>query len=226
MNFKSMWVVLLLLVTGSAVSQDTSTDKGKLSYAVGYQIGTDPRFRDLDLDVETVMNAIRDGLAERDPTVPEEEMVAILQTMAEEIRAEQIEKFNSLADENAQKSETFLTSNRNKDSIVVLPSGVQYRVIESGTGARPTMDSEVTVHYRSMTMDGREFDSSFIRGEPVTFTVNRVIKGWQEVLPLMKAGARWEVFVPSDLAFGRRGQPPVGPNEVVIYNLNLVEIKS
>ena len=226
MNFKSMCAVLLLLLAGSAVSQDTSTDKGKLSYAVGYQIGTDPRFRDLDLDVETVMNAIRDGLAERDPTVPEEEMVAILQTMAEEIRAEQIEKFNSLADENAQKSETFLSNNRNKDSIVVLPSGVQYRVIESGTGARPTMDSEVTVHYRSMTMDGREFDSSFIRGEPVTFTVNRVIKGWQEVLPLMKSGARWEVFVPSDLAFGRRGQPPVGPNEVVIYNLNLVEIKS
>ncbi len=226
MNFKTMLVALLLLATGSAVSQDTSSDKGKLSYAVGYQIGTDPRFRDLDLDVETVMNAIRDGLAERDPSVPEEEMVTILQTMAEEIRAEQIEKFNSLADENAAKSETFLSTNRNKDSIVVLPSGVQYRVIESGTGARPTMESEVTVHYRSMTMDGREFDSSFIRGEPVTFTVNRVIKGWQEVLPLMKAGARWEVFVPSDLAFGRRGQPPVGPNEVVIYNLNLVEIKS
>lgn len=225
MKSRAIWLILLLLVSTAAFTQDTSSEKGKLSYAIGYQIGTDPRFKDLELDTETVIKAIRDGLAERTPTVPEEEMLTLLQQMAEEIRAEQIEKFNTLADANNAKSETFLNENKNKSSIVVLPSGVQYRVVESGTGARPSMDSEVTVHYRSMTMDGREFDSSFIRGEPVTFTVNRVIKGWQEVLPLMKAGARWEVFVPAELAFGKRGQPPVGPNEVVIYNLNLVEIK-
>lgn len=226
MNSRALSLIALLLVCSAAIAQDTTSEKGKLSYAIGYQIGSDPRFKDLDLDNATVIKAIQDGMAERDPSIPEEEMGAMLKAMAEQIRADQIEKYNALAEENTIKSNNFLNENKKKDSIVVLQSGVQYRVVESGTGARPTMESDVTVHYRSMTMDGREFDSSFIRGEPVTFTVNQVIKGWQEVLPLMKAGARWEVFVPAELAFGKRGQPPVGPNEVVIYNLNLVEIKS
>ena len=115
-------------------------------------------------------------------------------------------------------------ANKSKTGIVALPSGVQYRVIEEGDGARPGPESLVSVHYRGSKLDGREFDSSFARGTPEEFTVNAVLQGWQEVLPLMKAGSTWQIFVPPELAFGARGNPPVGPNEALMFDLKLVEI--
>ena len=107
---------------------------------------------------------------------------------------------------------------------MALPSGVQYRIIEEGEGSRPGMESTVKVHYRGSKINGHEFDSSFARGVPEEFPVNTVLKGWQEVLPLMKTGATWQVFVPPELAFGARGNPPVGPNEALMFDLKLVEI--
>ena len=215
-----------LLSATAAIGQELATDEQKLSYAIGYQIGTDFESRGLDVDIETVVRAMRDAVGEREPAVPEQEMVALLRAMQERIQAAQLEKFKQLAEENKQKSEQFLADNKAKKNIVVLPSGVQYRVIEEGTGRRPTLESEVVVHYRSSTMNGLEFDSSFARGEPVPLQVNQVIKGWQEVLPLMKAGAMWQVFVPPELAYGIRGQRPVGPNEALVFDINLVEVKS
>lgn len=218
--------MLGLLGAFGATAQELSSDKDKLSYAVGYQIGTDFKYRNMDLNVETVVRALRDAVNEAEPAVPEPEMAAMLQAMQERMQAEQLDKFKQLAEANKARSEEFLDANKTKNNIVVLPSGVQYRVIEEGTGERPTSESEVVVHYRSSRMDGLEFDSSFARGEPVTFQVNQVIKGWQEVLPLMKTGATWQVFVPPELAYGIRGQRPVGPNEALVFDINLVEVKS
>lgn len=225
MRFTTLAAVCLLGATAVS-AQELSTDQDKLSYALGYQIGTDFKFRNVDVNLETLIQALRDAMNESGPQVPEEEMAALLQAMQEEMQAEQIEKFKEIAEENKRKSEEFLAGNRSKTNVVELPSGVQYRIIDEGAGDRPTLESEVIVHYRSSTMNGLEFDSSFARGEPVTFKVNQVLKGWQEVLPLMKPGALWQVFVPPEMAYGLRGQRPVGPNEALVFDINLVEVKS
>ena len=216
--------ILFMLSSGSLLAQDVNTEKGKLSYAVGWDIGADIKRRGTEFDVESIISAIRDTVADSEPKVAPEEMRKLLTALQEKVRAEQVEQFRALSEENQKKSEAFLLANKSKTGIVALPSGVQYRIIEEGEGVRPGLESKVTVHYRGSKLDGREFDSSFARGTPEEFTVNAVLKGWQEVLPLMKAGSTWQVFVPPELAFGARGNPPVGPNEALMFDLKLVEV--
>jgi len=216
--------ILIMLASGSVLAQDVNTEKGKLSYAVGWDIGADIKRRSTEFDVESLITAIRDVVAEGEPKVSEEEMRTLLTALQEKVRAEQVEQYRALSEKNQAESEAFLLANKAKTGIVELPSGVQYRIIEEGDGARPGPTSKVSVHYRGSKLDGREFDSSFARGTPEEFTVDAVLKGWQEVLPLMKAGSTWQIFVPPELAFGARGNPPVGPNEALMFDLKLVEI--
>jgi len=224
MRFVFALTTLAMLMAGPVMAQDVASDKGKLSYAVGWDIGQDIQRRGAEFDVETIIAAIRDSSAGKDPQVPNEEMVAMLTELQQKVRKEQAEAFQKLAEENQAKSAEFLAANSSKNGVVSLPSGVQYRIIDEGDGSRPGMESTVKVHYRGSKMNGLEFDSSFARGVPEQFTVNAVLKGWQEVLPLMKTGATWQVFVPPEMAFGPRGNPPVGPNEALIFDLKLVEI--
>jgi FKBP-type peptidyl-prolyl cis-trans isomerase FklB len=224
MRFVFALIILAALMAGPVMAQDLTSDKGKLSYAVGWDIGEDIQRRGAEFDVETIIAAIRDSAAAKDPQIPNEEMVAMLTELQQKVRQEQAEAFQKLADENQKASEEFMAANLSKNGIVALPSGIQYRVIEEGEGARPGMDATVKVHYRGSKTDGHEFDSSFARGVPEEFPVSTVLKGWQEVLPLMKTGATWQVFVPPELAFGARGNPPVGPNEALVFDLKLVEI--
>jgi len=216
--------LLLIFATGSVFAQDVASEKGKLSYAVGWDIGADIARRGTEFDVDSLIAAIRDVVAGKDPKVSAEEMRALLTALQEKVRAEQVEAFKKLSEENQAAADKFLAANKSKTGIVALPSGVQYRVIEEGDGPRPGLDSKVSVHYRGSKLDGHEFDSSFARGTPEEFTVNSVLKGWQEVLPLMKVGSTWQIFVPPELAFGARGNPPVGPNEALMFDLKLVEI--
>ena len=216
--------VVMLIATGTASAQDISDDRDKLSYAVGWEFGADLKRRNQEFDVEAVIAALRDAVGDQTPKVTVEEMRDLLTAFQEKLRQEQLEAFQQLAEENKVKSEDFLQSNRSKTGIIVLESGVQYRIIEEGDGARPNMEDTVEVHYRGSKMDGREFDSSFARGVPQTFNVNEVLLGWQEVLPLMKSGSTWQIFVPPELAFGVRGQPPVGPNEALTFDIKLVQI--
>ena len=216
--------IVLALVATPALAQDLETDKGKLSYAVGWDIGEDIQRRGAEFDVETIIAAIRDSAAKKDPAVPADEMVALLTELQQKVRQEQAEAFQKLAEDNQAAADDFLQKNLSKNGIVALPSGVQYRIIEEGEGSRPGMESTVKVHYRGSKINGHEFDSSFARGVPEEFPVNTVLKGWQEVLPLMKTGATWQIFVPPELAFGARGNPPVGPNEALMFDLKLVEI--
>ncbi len=216
--------IIFMLASGSVLAQDVNTEKGKLSYAVGWDIGADIARRSSDFDVESLITAIRDRVADNEPQVAAAEMQTLLTALQEKVRAEQVEQFRVLSEKNQADSEAFLEANKTKTGIVVLPSGVQYRIIEEGEGARPGLESKVIVHYRGSKLDGREFDSSFARGTPEEFTVNAVLKGWQEVLPLMKAGSTWQIFVPPEMAFGARGNPPVGPNEALMFDIKLVEI--
>jgi len=217
-------IIILALLANVALAQGMETEKDKLSYSVGWDIGNDIKRRGAEFNVESVITAIRDSVAERDPQVPPEEMVALLTDLQEKVRQEQAEAFQKLAEDNQAAANEFLEKNKTKNGIVVLPSGVQYRIIEEGEGARPGLEDTVKVHYRGSKINGHEFDSSFARGVPEEFPVNTVLRGWQEVLPLMNTGATWQIFVPPELAFGARGNPPVGPNEALMFDLKLVEI--
>lgn len=205
----------------------TAADKPNLSYAIGFQIGADFVDKKLDIDINRVIAAMQDGYASRKPAVSEDTMHDLLGRMQYQMYTKAKGEFDKIAGENKAKSQKFMADNKLKTGIKSLPSGVQYRVIEDGTGgAHPTTNSEVTVHYRGSLMNGLEFDSSFARGEPVKFKVGDVIKGWQEVLTQMRVGDHWQIFVPPDLAYGERGQPPrIGPNEALVFELKLVEIK-
>jgi len=225
MSLRSVLVCFALVAAVPALAQETSSDKGKLSYAVGYEIGRDFNERKMDVDVNTVIKGIQDGFAKRAAVVPEDQMKDALGKMREKLMTEAKSKFETLAKENKDKSDKFLADNKTKKGIVVLPNGVQYRVIEEGNGRRPTPTSEVTVHYRGSLTSGLEFDSSFARGVPASFKVDSVLKGWQEVLPLMKTGDHWQVFLPPDMAYGLRGQGPIGPNEALVFDIKLVDIK-
>lgn len=216
---------LMILASSSVFAQDLSTDKGKLSYAMGWNFGAELKSRPDTFDASSVTSAITDAMADREPQLEVAEMQQLLQAFQQQVQQEQLAMLQQLAAENQTKADEFLAQNRGKTGIVALPSGIQYRIIEEGEGSRPSLTSTVRVHYRSSKIDGREMDSSFARGTPEEFVVSNVLKGWQEVLPLMKTGATWQVFVPPELAFGQRGNPPaVGPNEALQFDLKLVEI--
>lgn len=200
-------------------------DRNKLSYAIGYEIGRDFIEKKMDVDVNTVIKALQDGYAKRQPTVAEADMRQVLGRMREKMIGEAKVEFERVARENKTKSDRFMAENKAKKGIVVLPSGIQYRVIEEGAGRRPTPTSNVTVHYRGSLSNGFEFDSSFARGTPASFKVDTVIEGWKEVLPLMKVGDHWQVFLPPEKAYGLRGQGPIGPNEPLVFDIKLVDVK-
>jgi FKBP-type peptidyl-prolyl cis-trans isomerase FklB len=219
----SLATALVLVVPAAA--QNLETEAGKLGYSIGYEFGADLRSFDVSLDLEAVLQAVRDAYNEREPRLEVAEMRQIMMQLQEQIRQERMAAFQQLADDNQGRAEAFLRENRSRTGIVALPSGVQYRIIEEGEGARPSLQDIVTVHYRGSKIDGREFDSSFRRGIPAVFQVNSVIEGWQEVLPLMREGAMWQVFLPPELAFGVRGDPPIiGPNEALQFDIRLVKI--
>lgn len=224
--FKVAFTALVLgAASTAAVAQNLESDSGKLGYAIGYQFGDETQQWDVEIDVEAIITAIRDARAGRDPQVPIEEMQQVLSAFNERMRQQRMEQFQLLAEENKAQADAFLADNAGKNGIVSLPSGVQYRVIEEGDGSRPSPTDTVTVHYRGSKMDGREFDSSFARGVPAVFQVDSVLAGWQEVLPLMREGSTWQVFLPPELAFGVRGDPPlIGPNEALKFDLQLVRI--
>jgi len=139
--------------------------------------------------------------------------------------AKQTEKMTAVAGKNKKEGETFLAENMKKEGVKTLASGLQYKVITEGTGKMPKATDTVTTNYRGTLVDGTEFDSSYKRGEPATFPVNGVIAGWTEALQLMKTGAKWQLFVPSNLAYGERGTGPIGPNAVLLFEVELISIK-
>lgn len=217
--------ILVAAAMTSVQAQNLESEEGKLGYSIGYEFGAELRSYDINLDLEAVFQAVRDAYNGREPSLEIAEMRQVMTALQEKLRQERMQAFQVMAEENQSRAERFLTENSGKTGIVSLPSGVQYRIIEEGEGARPGLEDVVTVHYRGSKIDGREFDSSFRRGVPAVFQVNSVIEGWQEVLPLMREGAMWQVFLPPELAFGLRGDPPmIGPNEALQFDLRLVKI--
>ncbi|OOG55125.1 peptidylprolyl isomerase [Rhodanobacter sp. B05] len=211
-----------------APSPATKPDKAKLSYAIGYQIGS--RFADgtPDVDLPTLQRAIADAYAKRNPSVSMQDMHAQLRSLQREMHANALAEFKRIAAANARKSADFMAHNRQQPGVVQLPSGIQYLVLSKGSGTvSPTVTSRVTVNYRGMLVDGTEFDSTWAHGAPVSFSVNGVIPGWRDVIPRMHVGDRWKVVIPPQLAYGEEGElPRIGPNEALVFEIKLLAIKS
>lgn len=226
MKFPFALALVVSLGASAAFAQAPTTEKGKLSYAVGYEIGKDFNERKMDIDVQTVIKAIQDGYAKRNAQVPEAEMRAALEKMQTQMVAQAKAEFEKVSAENKRKSDGFMAQNRAKTGIKSLPSGVQYRVIEDGTGRTPNQSSNVKIHFRgALAATGQEFANTNSAPQPVEVKVSEApLKGLQEVLPMMKAGSRWEVFMPAEQAYGNSPRSPIGPNQAVMFELRLVEV--
>lgn len=198
------------------------TEKQKFSYAVGLQIGQSLLRQGVDLDVNAFTLAIQDVVHGVQPRLTMEELKSVLQTQQKKLIAEHA----ALARKNAAAGKKFLAENKTKKGVVEMPSGLQYEVLKKGNGKKPGKSSIVTVNYRGTLIDGREFDSSARHGRPATLEVDKVIKGWQEVLPMMSVGSKWRIFVPPQLAYGDRGAGQViGPDETLIFDIELLKVQ-
>ena len=230
----------MLLMVGAAQAQTrvpaqarpapvaVKPDKAKLSYAIGYQIGSQFADGKPDVDVAVMQRAIRDAYAKRVPSVSMQQMHQQMERLDQQMRADAQARFKRIAAANASKSSDFLAKNRQQPGVVQLPSGIQYSVLSKGSGSvSPTVYSTVTVNYRGMLIDGTEFDSTWAHGAPVSFMVNKVLPGWQDVIPRMHVGDRWKVVIPPQLAYGANGElPRIGPNEALVFEIELLDIKS
>ena len=199
------------------------TDLEKLSYSMGIFFGKSVNRQEMEIDIPAFMQAVEDVLNNSEKKLTDDEMQKIINVYQKKEKEEQITKStNSKVD-----GEKFLAENRNNDGVIVLASGLQYKIIKNGEGKRPLIDSRVIVHYRGTLIDGTEFDSSYARGEPIELGLNQVIKGWQETLQLMSVGSKWQVFVPSELAYGESGAGrAIGPNSTLIFDIELLSIKN
>jgi len=169
---------------------------------------------------------MQDGMSGAQLILTEQQMKDVLNKFQKDLMAKRSAEFNKKAEENKSKGEAFLSTNKSKSGVVALPSGLQYKIIEAGTGAKPGKSDTVTVEYTGTLIDGTVFDSTEKTGKPATFQVSQVIPGWTEALQLMPAGSTWEVFVPSDLAYGPRSVGgPIGPNETLIFKIHLISVK-
>jgi FKBP-type peptidyl-prolyl cis-trans isomerase len=202
------------------------TQKDKFSYALGMRMGESLHKQSVPVDPAIFSRGLRDALAGGKTQLTDDEAQAALAAVQNDIRKKQQEKMQAAAAVNTKQGEAFLAENKGKEGIVTLPSGLQYKILTAGTGPKPAATDSVSCNYRGTLIDGKEFDSSYKRGEPVTFAVNGVIKGWTEALQLMPVGSKWQLFVPPDLAYGDRGAgADIGPGSTLIFEVELLSIQ-
>jgi FKBP-type peptidyl-prolyl cis-trans isomerase FklB len=210
----------------SAAPLTLKTQKEKFSYALGMKMGGNLKKQDVPVDPNILARGVKDALAGGKTLMTDDEAQAALTDMQNDMRKKQQEKQQVAGAANKKEGETFLASNKGKEGVVTLPSGLQYKIIKDGTGPKPSATDSVVCNYRGTLIDGKEFDSSYKRGQPATFPVNGVIKGWTEALQLMPVGSKWQLFIPADLAYGDRGAgPDIGPDATLIFEVELVSIQ-
>jgi len=212
--------VALFITSVACKKADLSSDKGKYSYAIGYNVGKSLKADQVDLDVDSFMAALEDALKGKESSLTQEQAQQAIMNLRIALQ----EKRMKSAEENKKKGEEFLAQNKTKDGIKTTASGLQYRVIKEGNGPKPKATDIVTVHYSGKLIDGTEFDSSYKRNEPVHFKLDSVIKGWTEGLQLMSAGSKYEFFIPSDLGYGPMGNQVIPGNSVLIFDVELLEV--
>ncbi len=213
----------------TAAAPALTTKEQKFSYALGMSIGTQVggnlKKQSVAVDPALVSQGMKDALSGAKPLLTQEEAQAVLTEVQNEVRKEQQEKMKEAADKNKTEGEAFLVANKSKEGVVTLPDGLQYKILTAGTGPKPAATDSVVCNYRGTLINGTEFDSSYKRGQPATFGVSQVIKGWTEALQLMPTGSKWQLFIPSSLAYGERGAgADIGPDATLIFEVELVSI--
>jgi len=203
-----------------------TTQKDKFSYALGMNLGTSLHKQSVSVDPNILARGLKDALAGGKTLLTEDQARAALMEVQNEMRKKQQEQMQAAGAASKQEGSEFLAANKSKDGVVTLPSGLQYKILTPGTGPKPTASDSVVCNYRGTLINGTEFDSSYKRGQPATFPVNSVIKGWTEALQLMPAGSKWQLFVPADLAYGARGAGgEIGPNATLVFEVELLSIQ-
>ncbi len=203
------------------------TQKDKTSYAMGMNMGTGLRKQAIDIDPAIVARGLRDSFTNGKTLLSEEEERTLLTQLQNEVRKKQQELAQVAGEANKKQGVAFLEANKTKEGVVTLPSGLQYKILQAGTGPKPAATDTVVCNYRGTLLDNTEFDSSYKRGQPATFPVGGVIKGWTEALQLMPVGSKWQLFVPAELAYGERGAGgQIGPGATLIFEVELLSIQS
>jgi FKBP-type peptidyl-prolyl cis-trans isomerase FklB len=202
------------------------TQKEKASYAVGMNFGMSLKKQSVDVDPAILERGLKDALAGNKSLLSDGDAQAALTQLQGEVQKNMEAKMQQLGVANKKEGDAFLAANKTKDGVMTLPSGLQYKVLKQGTGPKPTPSDTVVCNYRGTLIDGTEFDSSFKHGQPASFPVGQVIKGWTEALQLMPVGSKYQLFVPAALAYGDRGAgPDIGPNATLIFEVELLSIK-
>jgi len=223
---KTALCIGLLAGSAQAAEEPKLTDENdKNSYSIGYQIGGDLKRQGVKFNPEALARGVQDAVSGVKPLMTQEEMSQLLVELKRKIVAGQQEEMKKVAEKNAAQGKAFLSENEKKKGVKTLASGLQYKVMKEGTGGVPKAADKVTVHYRGTLIDGNEFDSSYARNKPATFQVDQVIPGWTEALQLMKAGSKWQLFIPPGLAYGERGAGPIPPNSPLIFEVELLSVE-
>jgi len=225
----AMAMCAAVALSGAAIAadaQELKTDREKLSYSIGMDIGVNLKKQSVEVDPDLLAKGFKDSYGGGKILLTEDEARQAIATFQETLMAKEAEAMRKLAEKNKADGEKFLAGNAKKEGVKTLPSGLQYKEIAPGKGKSPNPADMVTTHYRGTLIDGTEFDSSYKRSQPATFPVSGVIPGWTEALQLMKEGAKWQLFVPPGLAYGERGAGrEIGPNATLIFEVELISVK-
>jgi len=221
--------LVLSLFGGTAMTQKKlvpKSQKEKVSYSIGMNLGKNMKIQGIEVNEALLIQGLKDALAGSKGLMTEAEMEATMSTFQQEMMNKMQAKQKVDGEKNKKEGEAFLAANKKKEGVVTLPSGLQYKILKAGNGTRPTASQTVQVHYRGSFIDGTEFESSYKQGQPAEFPVGQVIKGWVEGIQLMSVGAKWQLFIPSDLAYGANGAgQKIGPNTTLIFEIELLAIK-
>ncbi len=204
-----------------------TTQKDKASYAIGMNVAKTLQRQSIEVDPAILLQGLKDQIAGGKTLLTEQEAQTVVTELQAEARKKQEEKMKQAGEVNKTEGDAFLAANKTKEGVVTLPSGLQYKILKEGDGPKPTATDSVVCNYRGTLINGTEFDSSYKRGQPATFPVNGVIKGWTEALQLMPTGSKWQLFIPPDLAYGARGAgPDIGPDATLIFEVELLSIQA
>jgi FKBP-type peptidyl-prolyl cis-trans isomerase FklB len=227
---KLNWIFLggLIVSSGQAWCEDATTlttDKDKLSYSIGASIGRNFKKEGTEVDQSLLIKGLKSGLAGDKLLLPEKDLRQVMSNYQNELRKHAVANRQQALDTNKKKGDAFLATNKDKEGVVTTPSGVQYKILKAGKGNKPIDSDMVQVNYRGTLLDGTEFDATE-PGKPATLKLSALIAGWKEALKLMPTGSKWQLYIPSQLAYGDRGVGnDIGPNETLIFELELVAIK-
>ena len=199
--------------------------KDKVSYAIGLDVGGTLKRQSIDVDPSVFLQGLNDALAGSKPQMSDEEIRATMTQLQADMKTRQEEKLKEASETNKKEGDTFLAANKSKEGVQTLPDGLQYKILTPGAGPKPTASDTVVCNYRGTFINGTEFDSSYKRNEPATFPLGGVIKGWTEALQLMPVGSKWQLFIPPDLAYGPSGKGPIGPQQTLVFEVELISIQ-